>query len=65
MRRAAKLAGRAFVYDRRALSLTEDQRAALEAEGRVPHWRFRLSGETIAWHDLAVGEKQFALNRLI
>ena len=64
MRRAAKLAGRAFVYDRRALSLTEDQRAALEAEGRVPHWRFRLSGETIAWRDLAVGEKQFALTDL-
>ena len=64
MRRAAKLAGRAFVYDRRALKLTEAECKTLEAEGRAPHWRFRLSGEMIAWHDLAVGEKKFSLTDL-
>ncbi len=39
------------IYDRAALRLTPDQRAALEAEGRRPHWRFRLSGEAAAWED--------------
>ena len=30
------------VYDRAALNLTAEERARLEAEGRRPHWRFRL-----------------------
>lgn len=30
------------VYGREALKLTDDERAALEAEGRKPHWRFLL-----------------------
>jgi glutamyl-tRNA synthetase len=34
--------GRPPVYDRAALMLTDDERAALEAEGRKPHWRFLL-----------------------
>ncbi len=48
------------VYDRAALSLTPDQIAAYEAEGRAPHWRFRLDHERpIAWTDLIRGEQQF------
>jgi glutamyl-tRNA synthetase len=39
------------VYDRAALKLTADERAALEAEGRRPHWRFRLSGAAAEWAD--------------
>ena len=39
------------VYDRASLKLTEDERAALEAKGRQPHWRFRLSGKTVEWQD--------------
>ncbi|MFC4625177.1 glutamate--tRNA ligase [Daeguia caeni] len=30
------------VYGREALKLTDEQKAALEAEGRKPHWRFLL-----------------------
>src|ERR1700727_530138 len=30
------------IYDRAALRLSADERAALEASGRKPHWRFRL-----------------------
>ena len=30
-------------------------RAALEAEGRKPHWRFKLDGRRVAWEDLAKG----------
>jgi glutamyl-tRNA synthetase len=44
------------VYDRAALDLSEDQRARLEAEGRRPHWRFKLDhGSPIAWDDLIRG----------
>jgi len=39
------------VYDRAGLSLTEEQIAAYEAEGRKPHWRFRLDQEVISWKD--------------
>lgn len=39
------------VYDRSALKLTAQERAALEAEGRKPHWRFQLSGVPAAWED--------------
>lgn len=44
------------VYDRAALKLTPDEIAALEAEGRKPHWRFKLSQETARWDDLIRGE---------
>ncbi len=43
------------VYDRAALKLTEADRQALEAEGRKPHWRFRLEGKRVKWNDLARG----------
>src|SRR3546814_14210887 len=35
------------VYDRAGLKLTDEDRARLEAEGRRPHWRFRLDHEQI------------------
>lgn len=48
------------VYDRAALSLTPDQIAAYEAEGRSPHWRFRLDHDApIAWDDMVRGSQHF------
>ncbi|MCZ8261072.1 MAG: glutamate--tRNA ligase [Beijerinckiaceae bacterium] len=44
------------VYDRAALALTGGDRARLEAEGRAPHWRFKLSGKTVRWQDGVRGE---------
>ncbi len=43
------------IYDRSGLSLTPAQRAALEGEGRRPHWRFKLSRRKVAWTDLVRG----------
>jgi glutamyl-tRNA synthetase len=43
------------VYDRAALKLTADDRAKLEAEGRKPHWRFKLDHATVEWTDLIRG----------
>lgn len=56
------------IYDRGALRLTADDRRKLEAEGRRPHWRFRLdntSPETglepqptiVSWNDLVRGDQ--------
>ena len=44
------------VYDRAALALDADARAALEAQGRKPHWRFRLDPVPVIWHDTIRGE---------
>ena len=46
------------VYDRAALDLSEADRAAYEAEGRRPHWRFRLDGKRVAWEDLSRGHAE-------
>ncbi len=48
------------VYDRAALKLTDQDRAKLEADGVLPHWRFRLDPETaIDWDDLVRGPQHF------
>ncbi len=44
------------VYDRTGLNLSDDERARLEAEGRKPHWRFRLDQRDVVWTDLVRGE---------
>nr|WP_294811988.1 glutamate--tRNA ligase [uncultured Sphingomonas sp.] len=48
------------VYDRAALALSDAERRAFEAEGRTPHWRFRLDhGAPIEWDDLVRGHQRF------
>ena len=39
------------IYDRAALKLSPAEREALEAKGIRPHWRLKLSGDTVAWED--------------
>jgi glutamyl-tRNA synthetase len=51
----ARLLGRPPIYDRSALALTDEQKRALEAEGRKPHWRFRLDGRAVQFEDLIKG----------
>ena len=44
------------VYDRAAMALSDEERAQLEADGRRPHWRFKLDhGRPIEWNDLVRG----------
>ncbi len=47
--------GKPPIYDRAALKLTDADRAKLEAEGRRPHWRFKLEPRDVAWTDLVRG----------
>jgi glutamyl-tRNA synthetase len=65
-KRKAQLArGVPPIYDRAALSLTGEQRAALEASGRKPHWRFKIdTAATIEWQDLIHGEISFEAAQL-
>ena len=48
------------IYDRGALELSEEDRAAKEAQGIVPHWRFMLDhDEQIGWNDGVRGPQKF------
>jgi len=48
------------IYDRAALELSESDRAAKEAEGIAPHWRFKLDHEeAIDWIDGVRGPVKF------
>jgi glutamyl-tRNA synthetase len=53
--------GMAAVYDRAMLKLTPEQRAAAEAGGKRPHWRFRLSNRVVTWIDAIAGKREAKL----
>lgn len=56
-RMRARAQGRPPIYDRAALSLTREQKRLFEAEGRKPHWRFKLDGKPVHFADLIKGEQ--------
>lgn len=55
------LAGRGLppIYDRAALNDTAEKRAEYEAQGRKPHWRFKLDHANITWDDMVRGPTTF------
>lgn len=55
-RKRQQARGQPPIYDRAALALTAEERARLEAEGRRPHWRFKLDHQIVRWNDLVRGE---------
>ena len=63
-RKSQLSAGRPPVYDRAALKLTDAQKAALEAEGRRPHWRFLLEHSEVAWTDMVRGDVSYHMSSL-
>ena len=63
-RKAQLSAGRPPVYDRAALKLTTEQIAAFQAEGRQPHWRFRLEDVEVRWHDMVRGDVAYHMSSL-
>ncbi|MEO1101601.1 MAG: glutamate--tRNA ligase family protein, partial [Pseudomonadota bacterium] len=42
---------------RAALELSDSEKADLEAQGRTPHWRFKLSGGRCGWTDHVRGDQ--------
>jgi len=63
-RKLQRVAGKPPIYNRAGLELTDEQKAAYEAEGRKPHWRFKLSGGTVTWADLVRGEQSIEMSSL-
>ncbi len=47
------------IYDRGALNETDAQRKEYEAQGRRPHWRFKLNHTPIVWDDMIRGRVEF------
>lgn len=47
------------IYDRAGLELSDAQKDKYKAEGRTPHWRFKLNHAPIVWNDLVRGEVTF------
>lgn len=66
--------GRPPIYDRAGLRLSAEERRRLEAEGRVPHWRFRLdncepgsltpTATIVDWNDAIRGDQTVNLESL-
>jgi glutamyl-tRNA synthetase len=53
------------IYDRAALALSDAEKAAKEAAGTAPHWRFKLDhDETIEWLDGIRGPQHFEAAQL-
>lgn len=59
MRKKLMTQGKPPIYDRGALKLTKDDIARYEAEGRKPHYRFKLNDGVIAWDDMVRGHIQY------
>ncbi len=58
-RRVALSRGLPPIYDRAALALSDQDHAALAAQGRSPHWRFKLDDSAIHWDDAVRGSCDF------
>ncbi len=73
-RRLQRTRGLPPVYDRAALGLTDEDKVALEAEGRRPHWRFlmpnfdgdpkAIARTEVAWDDLCRGRQTIDIGSL-
>ena len=63
-RKSQLMAGKPPVYDRAALALTDADKQKLEAEGRRPHYRFRLNHEQVTWTDLVRGDVAYHMSSL-
>lgn len=58
-RRRSLAAGKSFLYRGKCRNLSAEDRAAKEAEGVQPSWRFKVEREIIKFQDLVFGEKVF------
>lgn len=52
------------IYDRQALSYTAEDIARFVAEGRKPHYRFKLIDEDIVWDDVVRGVCKYEAKKL-
>lgn len=58
-RKRSMAKGQPPIYDRQALSYTAEDVARFKAEGRRPHYRFKLLDGEIRWNDMVRGEVKY------
>ncbi|MCQ2734977.1 MAG: glutamate--tRNA ligase [Alphaproteobacteria bacterium] len=63
-RKRAMSKGIAPIYDRQALHYTAEDLAKFKAEGRKPHYRFKLLPGIIEWDDIVRGHCQYEAEKL-
>jgi glutamyl-tRNA synthetase len=63
-RKLQRAKGKPPIYNRAALDLSDAQKADFEAEGRTPHWRFKLSGGRVEWTDHVRGDQSIDTSSL-
>lgn len=63
-RKRAMTKGEAPIYDRQALHYTQEDLAKFKAEGRKPHYRFKLLPGIIEWEDIVRGHCQYEAEKL-
>lgn len=64
MRKRLMTKGLPPIYDRKGLALTSAEIATYEAEGRKPHYRFKLEAGDIAWDDMVRGHCHYDAHNL-
>lgn len=63
-RKRAMAKGLAPVYDRQAMHYTAEDLAKFKAEGRKPHYRFKLLDGIIEWDDIVRGHCRYEAEKL-
>ena len=63
-RKRAMAKGQAPIYDRQALRYTAEDLAKFQAEGRKPHYRFKLQAGVIEWNDIVRGHCRYEAEKL-
>lgn len=63
-RKKSILKGIPPVYDREALTLSDQQQRELEQQGKKPYWRFKLPDKNIMWNDLVLGQVNYELKNI-
>lgn len=63
-RKRSMAKGLAPVYDRQALHYTAEDLAKFKAEGRKPHYRFKLLDGVIEWDDIVRGHCRYEAEKL-
>ena len=63
-RKAQLMSGKPPVYDRQGLSLQQKDHDKFANEGKLPHWRFKLTDDEVVWDDLIRGKCTYDMRSL-
>ena len=63
-RKAQLMSGKPPVYDRQGLSLQQKDHEKFANEGKLPHWRFKLTDDEVVWDDLIRGKCTYDMRSL-